>query len=109
MLRWPADEVSQSMNFMPSSRFTVGYLAGSDQDEVVVHDLAPVDAEAGLDEFQLGRGVMDEHDVAIAALADLQRLPGAERDDADLDAGRRGEGRQQMAEQAGLLGRGRRC
>src|SRR5207253_10553073 len=61
-----------------------------------------------LDKSQLGRTVVHEHDIAIAVLADLQRLAGADRDDMDLDAGRLGKGRQQMVEQPRFLGRGGR-
>ena len=46
---------------------------------------------------------MDEDDVGIAAAAGVERLAGALRDDADLDAGLRLEQGQDVAKQAGIL------
>src|SRR5262249_22370595 len=80
----------------------------TDQDEVVVHYVMAVDAEAAIDEGELCRGVMHEDHVTIAVLGNLERLAGSDSDDADLNAGVPGEGRQQMAEEPGFLGRGRR-
>jgi hypothetical protein len=80
----------------------------ADDDEVVVHHLLALDAEAFGDEFLLGRLVMHEDDVGIAAPRHVQRLAGAQRDDAHLDAAGLLEGRQQVAEQTRLLGRGGR-
>jgi hypothetical protein len=51
---------------------------------------------------------MDEDDVGVAAPPGLQRLAGALRDHPHLDAGRRLEHRQDVVEQARLLGRGGR-
>src|SRR5262249_24968792 len=79
-----------------------------DEDEVVVHDLAPPGAPAFGDEGQFRRLVMDEEHIGIAALADLQRLAGADGDDAYLDPALRGEGGEDRAEDAGILGRCRR-
>jgi hypothetical protein len=59
-----------------------------------------LDAEALGDEFLLGRLVVHEHHVGIAAARRVQRLAGAQRDDAHLDAAGLLEGGQQVAEQA---------
>jgi hypothetical protein len=80
----------------------------SDQDEVVVHDVAPVDARAFGDELVLGGTIVHEHDVRVAAAADVERLAGADRDDLHGDAGLARERGKQVPEQARLLGRGRR-
>ena len=55
--------------------------------------------------FSSAACVVHEHDVGIAAPRQVERLAGAERDDAHLDAGVLLERRQQVPEQAGLLGR----
>ncbi len=60
------------------------------------------------EEFLLGGARVHEHDVGVAAPREVERLPGAERHDAHLDAGLLLEDRQQIAEQARLLGRRRR-
>ena len=62
--------------------------ARPDQDKVVIHDLAAVYAEPVLDKRKLGGAVVDEHDIAIPAFADLESLSGPDRDHPDLDAGR---------------------
>jgi hypothetical protein len=81
----------------------------SDDDEVVVHDRGALHPVSVGDEFLLRRLIVDEDHVGIAAPRHVQRLAGAQRHDLDLDPGRDLEGRQQMAEQARLLGgRGRR-
>ena len=79
-----------------------------DQHEVVVHHGEPLDAFALGQEFLLGRLRVDEDDIGVAAPREVERLPGAERDDAHLDAGLLLEDRQQVAEQSRLLGRRRR-
>ena len=81
---------------------------GADQHEVVVHDRVALLAPALGDELVLGRGVVHEDHVGIAAPADVQRLARADGDHAHLDAAGLGEGRQQMLEQSRLLGRGGR-
>jgi hypothetical protein len=81
---------------------------GADDDEVVVHDFLALDAEALGDELLLGGLVMHEDDVGIAAARHVERLAGAQGDHAHLDAAGLLEGRQQVAEEAGLLGRGGR-
>ena len=73
------------MSLPPST--CAGSLFGPDQDEVVIHDLAAVDAEAVLDKGKLCWPVVDEDDIAVAALADLECLSGADRDQPDLNAG----------------------
>jgi hypothetical protein len=51
---------------------------------------------------------MDQHYVAVAILGVLQRLASADRHYAHIDPGLLGEDWQDMLEQAGVLGRGRR-
>ena len=46
------------------------------------------------EKFLLGGARVDEDDVGVAAPRDVERLPGAERDDVDLDARLRLEDRQ---------------
>jgi hypothetical protein len=52
---------------------------------------------------------MDQKRVSIAARADRKRLPGADGDDMNVDPARRSKQGQDMAEQPGILGRGRRA
>src|SRR6185503_8347770 len=81
----------------------------TDQDEVVVHDVLPLHAEALGEEPLFQRSGMNENDVGVAATPHVERLAGAERDDAHLNAGLLFELWQQVLEQSGLLGRrGRR-
>src|SRR5262245_43983588 len=49
--------------------------------------------------------IVDEHDIRIAATADIERLPGPKREHLHGDAGLRGEARKEVAKQPGLLGR----
>ncbi len=77
-----------------------------DQDEVVVHHRIALHAEAVGDEFLLLRPRVHEHHVGVAAPAGVERLAGALRDHAHVDAGLLLEQRQDVAEQAGVLGRG---
>ena len=58
--------------------------------------------------FSSAARVVDEHDVGVAAAREVERLARAQRDHAHLDAGVLLEHRQQVAEQARLLGRRRR-
>jgi hypothetical protein len=46
-----------------------------------------------------------EQDIALAALADLERLAGADGNNIDIDAARLPELRYEVAQQAGLLRR----
>jgi len=58
------------------------------------------------EKFLLERLGMHEHDVGITAPADVERLAGADGDDVHGNAGLLFEDRQQMPEEAALLGRG---
>ena len=58
------------------------------------------------DEFLLRRPVMHQQRIRIAAPPDIQCLPCPERHHPHADPGRRGEARQEMREEAGLLGAG---
>src|SRR5690242_18310304 len=75
-----------------------GIAPGADDEKIVVHDFAPADPETVGDEFVLGLLVMDEDDVGVAARRGLERLPGALRDDVDLNAGVLLKYRQQIGE-----------
>jgi hypothetical protein len=48
-----------------------------------------------------------ENDIGVAPSSKVERLPGAERDDVDLDPRLLLEARQQMREESGLLSRSR--
>ena len=78
------------------------------QDEIVVHHLVAPHAVALGDELLLERPGVHEHHVGVAAPAHVERLAGAERHHAHLDAGLLLEDRQQVLEEARLLGRGGR-
>ena len=80
----------------------------SDNDEVVVHEVKALHALSFGHELVLGRPVMHEHDIRIAASPDIERLSRADGDDFHLDSARLGEAGQKIAEQAGLLSRGGR-
>ena len=60
------------------------------------------------EKFLLGSSRVHEHHVRVAAAGDVERLSGAERDDADLDSRLLFEHGKQMPEETGLLGRRRR-
>src|SRR5690625_4997555 len=75
---------------------------------VVVHHLDALDAITLLDELLLGRPGMDEDDVGVTPAPGIEGLPGALGDDPHLDAGLFFEERQDVAEEAGLLGGGGR-
>src|ERR1700733_6065496 len=77
----------------------------ADNDEIVVHNVAAIDAVAVGDEFVLARTVVDQERIGVAVLADHQRLAGADRNDVDAHAGRGLEDRKDIAEQPGVLGR----
>ena len=76
--------------------------------EVVVHDVAAVDAVAVGDELILAGAVVHEQRVGVAPRPDRQRLPGADRHHPHVDPGVLAEDRDEVAKQARLLGRGRR-
>ena len=78
----------------------------SDQDEIVVHHVEAPHTESVGDELLFLRLGMNEHDIGIAAPRRIERLAGALRDHPHLDASLRLEQRQEMAEQARILGRG---
>ena len=73
-----------------------GIVLRSDHDEVVVHDVAPADTFTFGDEAILRFAIVHEHDVRVAAPANVERLAGAQGDDVHRDAGLFLEQRQWM-------------
>ena len=90
-------------------RICAGSVLGPDDDEIVVHHVAAIDAEAVGDELVLADAIMHQERIGVAARADRKRLSGADRDDVHAQAGRGVEDRQDVLEQAGVLGRGGRA
>ncbi|MNY23368.1 hypothetical protein D3C86_1570320 [compost metagenome] len=85
----------------------MGRVAGrADDDKVVVHHVAPVHAVAGGHEFILHLAGVHQQHVHIAHLAHLHGLAGAHGDHLHRDAGFLLELRQQVFQQAGILGAG---
>ena len=61
---------------------------GPDNDEIVVHHVAAVDAKAVGDELVLADPVVDQQRIGVAARADRKRLASADRDDMHPQAAR---------------------
>jgi hypothetical protein len=80
----------------------------SDHDEVVPGDLAAADAVPLPNEFLLGLGVMNQHEIGVAAPRGVERLPGAQRQHMHGDAAGLGKPRQDRRQQPGIVDRGRR-
>ena len=59
--------------------------ARPDNDEIVVHHVAAIDAVAVGDELVLADAIVDQQRIGIAARADRQRLAGADRDHMNAD------------------------
>ena len=72
----------------------------ADEHEIVVHHRTPRQAEALGDELLFGGLVVHEDDVGVAAPAHVERLAGADRNHAHIDAARLLEGRQQVREKS---------
>ena len=77
-----------------------GIAAWAHDHEVVPGDLARVGSVALGDEALLGLGVVDQHQIGVAAGRRGQRLAGALGQDPHVDAGRVGERRQDALEEA---------
>src|SRR3954452_24445790 len=60
---------------------------GPDQDEIVEHHIAAVNAVPLRDELVLSLPIMDEDGIGVASCANRKRLPGADRDDVHRKAG----------------------
>ena len=82
---------------------------GPDNDEIVVHHVAAIDAKTVGDELVLADAIVDQERIGVAARADRKRLSGPDRDDVHAQAGRCAKDRQDVVEQAGVLGRGGRA
>ena len=76
----------------------------ADDDEVVVHQRIPFDAETDGDECLLGGPMMDQQYVRVSRAGQADGRAGADGDHANLNAGLFRERRQDMVEQAGILG-----
>ena len=87
-------------------RRCAGIAVRPDQDEVVVHHVAPVDAVAFGDELVLGLARVHQQHVGVAVLAQLDRGAGADRDIANLAAALGFVLRQQQLEQPRIVGAG---
>ena len=61
---------------------------GSDDDEIVVHHVAAVDAKTVGDKLVLADAIVNQQRIGVAARADRKRLAGADRDDVHAQAGR---------------------
>jgi hypothetical protein len=79
-----------------------------DEHEIIVHHRVALHAEALGNELLLFRLGMHENDVGITTPRGVERLAGSQRYDLHRDAGARLEQGQQVPEQPGVLGRGRR-
>ena len=79
------------------------------EDEIVVHDLPPVRAEAVGHELLLRGRVVNQHDVGVALPAQLEGLAGAHGHDFHLNASLLAEQRHQHVEEAAVLGAAGRC
>ena len=80
----------------------------SDDDEVVVHHVETLHAATLGDEFFFRCLIVHKQHVAVAVGRVFDRLSGADRDDAHVNPRLGGELRQEMLEESGVLGRGRR-
>ena len=103
-----AGDLGEGLLCVPQALDAGRIVPRADKDEVVVHDVAAIDAVDVGDEFVLAGPIMHEKRVGVAARADGERLPGADGDDAHIDSGRSAKDRDQMAEEARFLGRGGR-
>ena len=79
---------------------------GSYEHEIVVHDVAALRGKTFGHELLLGCRVVHEDDIGVTAAAGVQRLARAHGHHAHVNACGLLEGRQQVAEQARLLGAG---
>ena len=75
-------------------------------DEIVVHELAPVDTVTVRDEALLSGARVHHDHVHIAGTGDAQRLTGTHGDDVHRHAAVLLEHGQQITQQAGILGAG---
>jgi len=76
----------------------------TNQHKVVVHDFVPPGRVTVRNELLLRRLVVDEQHVSVAPARHVDGLPGSQRHHLHVDATGLLERRQDMAEQAGLLG-----
>ena len=79
--------------------------ARTDQDEIVPGDLPAVDAVPRRDEFLLGLGIVDQHQIGVAMRRRRQCLAGALRQDMHRNPGLLGETGQDVREQPGIVDR----
>src|SRR4249919_52902 len=70
----------------------------TNDDEIVVHDMAPVDAITISNKFVLPDVIMDQQSVGVAAFAYGKRLAGSDSDDINSNTGCRPENGQDVTE-----------
>src|SRR6516225_10446215 len=78
----------------------------ADNDEIVKHHVATIDAKTLGDELILADAIVYEQRIGLPAFAPGERLTGSDRDDMDAQARYRFEDRKEVAEQAGILSGG---
>ena len=81
-----------------------GIALRADHDEVVVHHVEALHAETLGEEILFRRLIVHEDHVGIAAPTDVERLAGSDGNDIHADPGFGGELREEIAEEARLLG-----
>jgi hypothetical protein len=85
----------------------VGQIAlRADNEEVVKHHIATIDAKTLGHKLILADTIVYEQRIRVAAFAPGERLTGSDRDDMDAQAHYRFEDRKDVAEQAGILSGG---
>jgi hypothetical protein len=70
----------------------------TNDDEIVVHDMAPVDAITISNKLVLPDVIMDQQRVGVAAFAYFKRLAGSDSDDMNSNSGCRPENGQDVTE-----------
>src|SRR5215469_6675331 len=83
--RFGARDPAERRHYVLAAIDMCGVASRADQNKVVIHDLAAVDAEAAFDKGKFCRPIVHEYNIAVTALANLKRLPGADRDHPDLN------------------------
>ena len=77
--------------------------ARANDNEIVVHHVAAINAEATSDKFIFSWPVMDQQRIGIATLTNCKSLSGANRNDVYAQASCGSKDRQDVVEQTGVL------